>query len=78
MSLLEKFDELMGHLNSEDNKMATEFRKNLKVSLEAAEMDTLWRSCLESGGVDNWSGFGESLSYYWECKEELEEERADD
>ena len=23
--------------------------------------DSLWRSCLEAGGVDNWDWYGESL-----------------
>lgn len=78
MSLLKKFDELLGHLNSEDNELAAEFRKKLKAKLDDAEMDALWRSCLESGGVDNWSWFSESLSDYWEREEELEEERAND
>ncbi|AID17712.1 putative tail spike protein [Escherichia phage ECBP5] len=32
--LLEKFDELMSHLNSEDNSMAEEFRINLEEVLE--------------------------------------------
>lgn len=74
MSLLDKFDELLGHLNSEDNELAAEFRKQLSDKLKDAEMDALWRSCLEGGGVDNWSWYSESLEEYWQREEELEDE----
>lgn len=59
MSLLEKFDELMSHLNSEENSLAGEFRKGLIKAIDKAEDDANWRSCLEAGGVDNWEWFGD-------------------
>lgn len=68
--LLKQFDDLMGHLNSEDNGAAFSFRKMLEYALLDAEDDAMWRSCLESGGVDNWSWYSESLSDYWEWCEE--------
>lgn len=60
--LLEKFDDLMSHLNGEENSMSEEFREALAAKLDLADDDRLWRNCLESGGVDNWSWFSESLS----------------
>ncbi|AGD81059.1 hypothetical protein CLBP1_5.8 [Escherichia phage CLB_P1] len=69
LDLLKKFDELMSHLNGEENPRAEEFREALWAKLDSAADDKLWRECLESGGVDNWSGFSESLSeggYYKE------------
>lgn len=68
-SLIGKFNELLAHLNSEDNVMALELRAALEKRLYEAGRDKLWRECLESGGVDNWSWFSESLhegGYYSE------------
>lgn len=70
MSILNKFDQLMSHLNGEDNSMAEEFRKSLEALKEQAEDDALWRQCLESGGVDNWSWYSESLQEYYKAKGE--------
>lgn len=70
--LLKKFDQLMSHLNGEENGMAEEFRKALEASEEQAYENGLWRSCLENGGVDNWSWYSESLSEYFEYKESKE------
>lgn len=65
-TILEQFDQLMSHLNGEENSMAEEFRKALESLQEKSDRDALWRQCLESGGVDNWSWFSESLSDYWD------------
>lgn len=73
--LLKKFDELMSHLNGEENSLAEEFREALSAELDHAADDRAWRECLESGGVDNWSGFSESLSeggYYKEDDDDFE------
>lgn len=59
--ILQKYDELLAHLNSEDNALGLELKELLKVRLHEAGRDRLWRECLESGGVDNWSWFSESL-----------------
>lgn len=75
LDLLKKFDELMSHLNGEENSMAEEFREALAAKLDSAADDRLWRECLESGGVDNWSWFSESLSeggYYKEDDDDFE------
>lgn len=73
--LLKKFDELMSHLNGEENSLAEEFREALSAELDLAADDRLWRECLESRGVDNWSGFPEALSeggYYKEDDDDFE------
>ena len=58
MSLLKQFDALMGHLNSEDNGMAEEFRRDLEAALTAQEDDLAFLNCLHNAGVDNWDGYG--------------------
>lgn len=68
--LLKLFDDLMSHLNSEDNDLAHSFRKELEHCLLDAEDDAMWRSGLEGGGVDNWEWYSESLSDYFEWCEE--------
>lgn len=73
--LLKKFDELMSHLNGEEDSLAEEFREALSAELDLATDDGLWRECLESRGVDNWSGFHEALSeggYYKEDDDDFE------
>ena len=73
--LLIKFDELMSHLNGEENSLAEEFREALSAELDRAAADRLWRECLEAGGVDNWSGYHEALSeggYYKEDDDDFE------
>lgn len=75
LDLLKKFDELMSHLNGEENSMAEEFREALAAKLYSDADDRLWRECLESDGVDNWSLFSESLSeggYYKEDDDDFE------
>ncbi|AWP47866.1 hypothetical protein HOR81_gp48 [Escherichia phage ST32] len=64
--MLEQLEELLSHLNAEDNKMALEFKAKLKQLQEKADKDALWRECLEAGGVDNWSWYSESLQEYWD------------
>ena len=57
MSVVELFDKLLGHLNSEDNEMAAEVRAEIvKLEIEADKM-----ACLEAGGVDNWDFYHDSL-----------------
>lgn len=56
MSLSKKFDQLMSHLNGEDNEMADEFRKELVELCATAQDDGNWRAAFEAAGVDNWSG----------------------
>lgn len=67
--LVKLFNDLLSHLNSEEDAMAVEFRAALLAHLENVESDAkvaakdaLWRECLENGGVDNWSWYSESLS----------------
>lgn len=64
--MLEQLEELLSHLNAEDNKMALEFKAKLKQLQEKADKNALWRKCLEAGGVDNWSWYSESLQEYWD------------
>lgn len=61
MSILKKFDELMSHLNGEENGMSDEFRKKLEARLEFLERRDNELSALEAGGVDNWEWYSESL-----------------
>lgn len=64
--MLEQLEELLSHLNAEDNNMALKFKAKLKQLQDKADKDALWRQCLESGGVDNWSWYSESLQEYWD------------
>lgn len=57
-SLLAQFDDLLSHLNSEENGMALEFREELVKASE--NLDKL--EALENFGVDNWEGYGEAIS----------------
>ena len=63
--LLEQFDNLMSHLNAEDNDSAKVFRARLNLALEEAADDALWRGCVEAAGVDNWSGFDYAMDEYY-------------
>lgn len=74
MNLLDEFDGLMSHLNSEENGLAEEFRIALRASLRESELNALWRNCLEGGGVDNWEGYDESLEAYYDREEEISDE----
>jgi phosphoglycerate dehydrogenase-like enzyme len=56
LSLLSKFDEVLSHLNAEDNEMALKFRKELEESLAEDAEKLRWLQCLEGAGVDNWDG----------------------
>lgn len=56
--LLARFDDLLSHLNSEENDMALEFREELvKASRNLEKLEAL-----ENYGVDNWEGYGEAIS----------------
>ncbi|QVV96871.1 hypothetical protein [Kosakonia phage Kc166A] len=54
--LIEQFDNLMSHLNSEDNDMAWDFRE-LLVDVVG---DSEFLNCLVAAGVDNWDGYSEA------------------
>lgn len=56
MDLIKKLDQLLSHLNSEENELALEFRKELEQELAYSAERLHWLECLESAGVDNWSG----------------------
>lgn len=72
---LSKFDALMSHLNSEENEMATEFRKEL----ETLVVDADKLACLEAGGVDNWDFYYDALrDNNWIGLEEEEDEEDED
>lgn len=62
MRLLKQLDELLAHLNGEENSMAEKFRRDPKARLIEADDDSMWRCSLEAWGVDNWSGYDEALS----------------
>lgn len=61
MSIVKKFDQLMSHLNGEDNSMAEEFR----AELEKVQEDSEFLECLKSAGVDNWDGYSEAQEMMW-------------
>lgn len=61
MSILNKFDQLMSHLNGEENSMAEEFRE----ALEKVQKDSEFLECLKSAGVDNWDGYSEAQEMMW-------------
>lgn len=61
MSILKKFDQLMSHLNGEDNSMAEEFR----AELEKVQEDSEFLECLKAAGVDNWDGYSEAQEMMW-------------
>ena len=61
MSIVKKFDQLMSHLNGEDNSMAEEFR----AELEKVQEDSEFLECLKSTGVDNWDGYSEAQEMMW-------------
>lgn len=51
----------------------TEYVTIPKKEYESLKDDLLWRQCLESGGVDNWSYYSDSLregGYYAEEDDE--------
>ena len=56
MSILKKFDQLMSHLNGEENSMAEEFRAELEKVQEKSE----FLDCLKACGVDNWDGYSDA------------------
>lgn len=60
-TILEHFDQLMSHLNGEENSMAEEFR----IALEKVQEDSEFLECLKSAGVDNWDGYSEAQEMMW-------------
>lgn len=66
MSIVKKFDQLMSHLNGEDNSMAEEFR----TELEKVQEDSEFLECLKSAGVDNWDGYSEAQEMMWQEDED--------
>lgn len=68
MDLIKKLDELLSHLNSEENGMALEFKGELEKYIEESEESSLWLACLEGAGVDNWSGYGYAIEAFEEAK----------
>lgn len=61
MYILNKFDQLMSHLNGEYNSMAEEFR----AQLEKVQEDSEFLECLKAAGVDNWDGYSEAQEMMW-------------
>ena len=61
MSILKEFDQLMSHLNGEDNSMVEEFR----AELEKVQEDSEFLECLKAAGVDNWDGYSEAQEMMW-------------
>lgn len=57
MSLSKKFDQLMSHLNGEDNELGAEFRKLLVDHVGHLEERNDFLCRLEAAGVDNWCGY---------------------
>lgn len=53
--MLELFDNLLSHLNAEDNDMA--LRVRAKIAMAEERLEKL--DALEAGGVDNWPGYGD-------------------
>ena len=52
-----QFEQLMGHLNSEENEMADLFLKDLEEYVGRLEEDSNHLQLLVSRGVDNWDGY---------------------
>ena len=61
MSILKKFDQLMSHLNGEENIMAEEFR----IALEKVQEKSEFLDCLKACGVDNWDGYSDAQNMMW-------------
>ena len=59
--MLNKFDNLLSHLNAEDNDMAAEVRAVLVKVVEKAE----FLDCLKACGVDNWDGYFDAQEMMW-------------
>lgn len=66
MSILQKFDRLMSHLNGEENSMAEEFRAELEKVQEESE----FLNCLKACGVDNWDGYSDAQEMMWPEEED--------
>lgn len=60
-TITEFFDQLMSHLNGEENSMAEEFR----TALEKVQEDAEFLQCLKNQGVDNWDGYSDAQEMMW-------------
>lgn len=67
MSLSVKFEQLMRHLNSEENEMANEFLAEMEKKLSELEEDSNHLRMLINRGVDNWDGY--VSRHHEECDE---------
>ncbi|AZV02055.1 hypothetical protein Arno162_15 [Pectobacterium phage Arno162] len=56
-SLMERFDDLLSHLNSEENDMALELRADLEAFITNTNMSVAFLEALQDAGVDNWDGY---------------------
>ena len=59
--MLDLFDNLLSHLNAEENDMALEF----KAKLEEMENKADFLDCLKACGVDNWDGYSDAQEMMW-------------
>ncbi len=62
-----QFEQLMGHLNAEDNEKANLFLKDLEEYVERLEADSNHLRMLINRGVDNWDGY--VSRHHEECDE---------
>lgn len=67
MDLRQKLQAVLSHLNSEENEMALEFAEQLNEFIEESQEQAQWLACLESAGVDNWSGYDYARELYREA-----------
>lgn len=61
-SLIQDFDDLLSHLNSEENDMALALRQKLCDHLEEQGERLEKLDALEAHGVDNWEGYDLAMS----------------
>lgn len=64
---LKKFDDLMSHLNSEDNDMAQEFREHLIEGIDKWREASIIISTLYEHGIDNWVGYDDAMQDAYEA-----------
>jgi hypothetical protein len=48
------------------SEVADSIKEIADAVIEEAKQDRFYIECLDSGGVDNWEGYSESLQPYWE------------
>ncbi|QFP93790.1 hypothetical protein [Pectobacterium phage Wc4-1] len=61
--LMERFDDLLSHLNAEENDMALELRADLEVMITQANADRAWGEALVEAGIDEWEGIERASSF---------------